>query len=715
MAPPTPPSKILRFGPFEVDAEAQQLRRAGAVLRIQPQPFKVLLALVFRAGEIVTREQLRQELWGEETFVDFEHGLNYCVRHIREVLGDNAQTPRYVETVPRRGYRFVAAVLPVSPQGPGVDARKEDRPDTRATVPWYAHRLGVGLALLALAVIGIAAWAAFHMLSPQRVPSVVSSRSVTTTGKADQWARLVSDGSRLYFLEREGDHWNLMQTSISGGPEQRVDAPFHNTVVLDVSPDHANLLIASFTSRDEAMPLWIWPVQGGAPRRVGEVLARNAVWCPNNRQILFEKDDGIYKVDIDGTNVKKFLTTQDADAEDFAWSADGRILRFTLTPHQRLHDAAIWEANADGTNLHRLLPGWEGGEQARGSWSRDGKYFFFRARQAKSADIWVLPERTFPQVQSAEPARLTHGPLDFGSQLLSDDGRRMFVFGGVTGIEFVAYDLHSHQFHPAYTNLRANWLDFSQDGQWIAFSDFGRGTLGTMKTDGSQRLDLTLPNNSGQSPRWSPDGKFLTFLNVTSAGKQRIFLVPARGGAPRELYPDNFQQTDPAWSPDGKLLAFCRLQTPQNSGQASGQAFSQIHILDLSTNTLTPVPSPGGMRGPAWSPNGKFMAAITEDRHQVMLLDVSTRQWTKLSQTTLANEFISWEKDGTALYYQDLLAAGQPVYRLRLSDHRQELVTSFEMLHVNRAGFLTLAPDGQIIAALNRSGTDIYSLDLDLP
>ena len=98
-----------------------------------------------------------------------------------------------------------------------------------------------------------------------------------------------------------------------------------------------------------------------------------------------------------------------------------------------------------------------------------------------------------------------------------------------------------------------------------------------------------------------------------------------------------------------------------------------------------------------------------------MLLDAGTRQWTKLSETTLANEFISWEKDGTALYYQDILAPGQPVYRLRLSDHKRELVTSFETLHVVRAGFLTFAPDGQLIATLNRSGTDVYSLDLDLP
>jgi len=107
----SPPSgKVLRFGPFELDLQTQQLRRAGALLRIQPQPFKVLSVLVDRAGEVVTRDRLRHELWGDETFVDFEQGLNYCIRQIRAVLGDEAQTPRWVETIPRRGYRFIAPV-----------------------------------------------------------------------------------------------------------------------------------------------------------------------------------------------------------------------------------------------------------------------------------------------------------------------------------------------------------------------------------------------------------------------------------------------------------------------------------------------------------------------------------------------------------------------------------------------------------------------------
>jgi eukaryotic-like serine/threonine-protein kinase len=110
MGSPPLSGRILRFGRFELDSESQQLRRAGALVRIQPQPLKVLCVLVSRAGQVVTREELRQELWGNETYVDFEQGLNYCIRQIRAVLGDEAQTPRYIETVPRRGYRLLAPV-----------------------------------------------------------------------------------------------------------------------------------------------------------------------------------------------------------------------------------------------------------------------------------------------------------------------------------------------------------------------------------------------------------------------------------------------------------------------------------------------------------------------------------------------------------------------------------------------------------------------------
>src|SRR5258708_22806616 len=103
-------SRIVRFGVFELDLSAGELRKNGVKLRLQEQPFQVLAMLLERAGEVVTREELRQKLWPSDTFVDFDHSLNTAVNKVREVIGDSASSPRYVETLARRGYRFIAPV-----------------------------------------------------------------------------------------------------------------------------------------------------------------------------------------------------------------------------------------------------------------------------------------------------------------------------------------------------------------------------------------------------------------------------------------------------------------------------------------------------------------------------------------------------------------------------------------------------------------------------
>jgi TolB-like protein len=108
--------ELIRFGSFEFDLQSVVLRKAGKSLRLQPQPAKILSFLITRAGKLVTREELRPEIWGGNTFVDFEHNLNFCIRQIRTVLRDNAKKPRFIETLPRRGYRFVAAVKEVPAQ-----------------------------------------------------------------------------------------------------------------------------------------------------------------------------------------------------------------------------------------------------------------------------------------------------------------------------------------------------------------------------------------------------------------------------------------------------------------------------------------------------------------------------------------------------------------------------------------------------------------------
>src|SRR5678815_1345287 len=126
----------LRFAQFELDLDARELRRDGRPVRIQPQPLRVLEILVTQAGTLVTREELRQQVWDEATFVEFDQGLNYCIRQIRLALGDDAATPVFIETLKKRGYRFTA---PVEDVGGHAESRNGDDPDASAAPPKAVH------------------------------------------------------------------------------------------------------------------------------------------------------------------------------------------------------------------------------------------------------------------------------------------------------------------------------------------------------------------------------------------------------------------------------------------------------------------------------------------------------------------------------------------------------------------------------------------------
>src|SRR5258707_2260951 len=132
-------SRIVRFGVFELDLSAGELRKNGVKLRLQEQPFQVLAMLLERAGEVVTREELRQKLWPSDTFVDFDHSLNTAVNKVREVIGDSASSPRYVETLARRGYRFIAPVQNDVRTASGGDTTSHRLPSASTAGPGIQH------------------------------------------------------------------------------------------------------------------------------------------------------------------------------------------------------------------------------------------------------------------------------------------------------------------------------------------------------------------------------------------------------------------------------------------------------------------------------------------------------------------------------------------------------------------------------------------------
>src|SRR5438876_1098859 len=315
-----------RFGVFEVNFASGELRKRGIKIPIQAQPLEILRILVERPGEVVTRRELRERLWPADTFVDFEHSLNSSVRMLRRALGDSSDNPRFVETLSRRGYRFIAPVRELS-----SDENEDSAPRPRATeeqdvLPRRTSSRAIGrTALLSTTLLGLAMLAAY-CLFPASAPKAVRLLQLTHSVAVDEWGGLVTDGARLFFLERERDHWNVVQTSTSGGPVVRFPAPFRSTRILDVSPDLSELLVASFIERGSEMPLWIMPAQGGAPRRVGDVKGTLARWMPGGRQILYGKGKDLFVVNNDGSGSRTLLRTS-GDPLSPSWSPDGRRLR----------------------------------------------------------------------------------------------------------------------------------------------------------------------------------------------------------------------------------------------------------------------------------------------------------------------------------------------------------------------------------------------------
>jgi TolB-like protein/DNA-binding winged helix-turn-helix (wHTH) protein/Flp pilus assembly protein TadD len=199
----------LRFGVFELDLQAGQLRKHGLRIRLQEQPFQVLAMLLAHHGEVVTREELQKKLWPADTFVDFDHGLNKAINKIREALGDSAQSPRFVETVSRRGYRFLAEVKVTEAlvRGPGLanltqhGAEARDRPDAASRPALPKHLLPstawkISVFVLVLVVASLAAWKLYFSNRPSpviRSLAVLPLESLSTDASQDYFADGMTD------------------------------------------------------------------------------------------------------------------------------------------------------------------------------------------------------------------------------------------------------------------------------------------------------------------------------------------------------------------------------------------------------------------------------------------------------------------------------------------------------------------------------------------
>jgi eukaryotic-like serine/threonine-protein kinase len=559
--------------------------------------------------------------------------------------------------------------------------------------------------LAALLAIAALAWWLRSSLPP---PRLVGVTQITSDGLTKNQT-ILTDGARIYFGEISAERFVLSQVSTTGGEAAPVSTPLLNVSPLDISPDHSHLLVGSFVGTETEAPLWMVPLPAGSPRRLADITAHDGTLSPDGRQVLFANGNSLFLAKSDGSGPRKLLTTP-RFLFNPRFSPDGAHIRFSELDMQQ-NASSLWEAKADGTDLHPVLPTWANqGAESNGQWTPDGAYYLFTHAEGTATNIWALPEgHSFLRKKSSAPVQLTTGPLAFDHALPSQDGHKVFVTGLQARGELVRYDSRTRQFLQFLSGISVDQVDFSPDGQWVTYVTVPEGMLWRSRVDGSERLQLTNAPMFAILPRWSPDGKQIVFSAGQIGKPWKIFLVSAQGGAAQELLSENLSEMDPIWSSDGKRIAFGRLAYVDNK---------DIEVLDLQTHQVSILPGSHGVFSPRWSPDGRFLVAVGGDSQKLTLFDFQTQKWTDWVTQTTALGFPSWSRDGKYLYFESNYSNSASYFRVKVGETKSEPVVSFKDLrrYFGSVGTWSgLTPDGTPIFVRDISTQEIYALDVQFP
>ena len=688
---------LYRFGVFELEAYTGELRRNGVKLKLQDQPYQVLLKLLEHAGQTVTREQLRCTLWPADTFVDFETGLNTTIKRLRETLGDSAENPAFIETVPKRGYRFIAPVTPPYSEPESVVDK---------TAPGRSVRLITVGAFLILSLLsagfGLRHWSAAASL-PARV---LDFAQLTSDGQAKQ-GRLVSDGSRIYFSEILPVGQILVQVSAKGGETSTIPTTVANPRPADISPDGTELLILSGgSSKDEeahGSALWIIPVAGGSARPVGNVLATDALWGERGETIVYCNGHNVYVVNRDGSNPRNLLTVS-GHVQSLRWSPNRQVLRFTAATRDMGGTSSIWEVSSNGTGLREVVRGLPGSAVCCGAWLAGSDDFLFQWTRAGRTDLWELPHSG--SVRRPAPIRVTAGPMNLSEPTAAGVPNEAFVVGSIPRAELVKYVPQEAQLVPYLSGISAEGVEASRDGQWLAYTLFPEGTLWRSNLAGTERVQLTFSPMRAFLPRWSPDGKQIAFIGTTTGEHWTTYMIPAEGGVARQMIPGNDETADATWMPDNKSIVF----GPWKGGGSRG-----IKVLDLNTNQVSPLPGGTEIWSPRTSPDGRYIAALSQQDSKMMLFDTRTQKWEELCAHYTG--YPNWSRDSQFLYFQDWNRGSEypsRVVRIRIPGRTLETIVDLKSLDRLPIGtymsWIGLAPDGSVLLSRNNSTQEIYTV-----
>jgi DNA-binding winged helix-turn-helix (wHTH) protein/Tol biopolymer transport system component len=696
-------SFVFSFEDVEVREREFSLTKAGELLTIEPKAFRALIFLLHNRQKLVRKEELLHAVWGDTAVTD--GSLTRCIWLLRNVLGEDTRNPRYIETVPTVGYRFIAPVeervesserqrfqsasdlgsAPEALSGLGGSAIHVAEGVSRVRWPWIA----VVVALASLAALGITWWRI-----PPTVPVVESITQLTDDGKAGIKSYLVADGSRLYFNEGPPYALKIAQVSVTGGPTSLVETNLEDQTITGVAPNGSELLVVGGPSDIKEPSLWSVPLPAGEPRRLVSGVETNAAdFLPDGR-IIFAQGAHVFTANRDASNQVKIATLPGYVYGDMAVSTspDGRRVFLAMhVNHSELSE--IFEMAPDGSDLRKIRS--LGPEVGGFGWSPDPRYFIYLSHQGTRYDIWALPRARRLFHRSAEPIRLTTGPLSFQDFTFGRDGKIFAVADKGRG-QLVRYDMKSHEFMPLLGGISATNATFSRDGGWVAYTTYPDHALWRSRSDGSKRMQLTYPPMEVAWPCISPDGTRIAFESNSV-----VYVIDINGGAPEKIVE---KSGIPVWSPDGNFLV------------VSGTTWQYIglSVVDMRSRKITLIPMHDYQWNGFWLSDG-LLAAHNGDNTQLMTFDLKTGKWSNLIAGNFANSAAS--PDHKYLYFAT--TGSEPkVERLRIADHQVETVVSlkdFSRAPYYRGTTLGVAPDGSPILTRDMSSPEIYALTVRWP
>jgi DNA-binding winged helix-turn-helix (wHTH) protein/Tol biopolymer transport system component len=706
-------SFVFRFADVEVREREFSLTKAGEALAVEPKAFRVLLILLRNPGKLIPKQELLDAVWGDAAVT--ENSLSRAVALLRKVLGDEARTPQFIETVATVGYRWVGRVEAVeepaavstadasAAAGTGEAAKDGSRATTLAGVgakstgrSWW--RWGI---LAGLAVVLLVTGEFLYVSRPLPQPRITAYTQITHDGLDKHMGG--TDGTRLYYTQMSPNA--ILQIGVNGGETASVPISLPGTFnyLDDISPDGSNALINTKEEGHELSPMWVVPILGGAATRLGD--GANGLFSPDGASVIYSTRKGdIFLIRTDGTDNHKLASVGSDEAGNFSWSPDGKTIRFD--------NGRLWEMSSDGSGLHALLANRDEREiQCCGRWTPDGHLYLFRVWNPPrpGSEIWALQVEHRPFSRSpSEPVRLTTGPMVWGGPLPGKDGKSIFARGLTLRGELSRIDTRSGGIQPFLGGISAEFVSFSPDGKSVTYVSYPEGVLWRADRDGSNRARLSGPPYYPGSPRWSPDSTQILFGSTLPDGNSANFLVSANGGTPQRLLPESDgDKSDANWSPDGKRILL----------DWGGLAFSaekrDLRILDLSTRQIATVPNSMGLWSCRWSRDGRYIAALNYPQTQLRIYDFKTQRW-NANPTDGDVEFPSFSQDGRFIYFLRY-GRDQGVFRIPVSGGKPERVVDMKDWHMTGYfGFsMSLDPTDAPLILRDVGSNDIYALTLE--